>query len=110
MKRIRKGRDPMMKNYVKVYTNFWSDPIVAEEMNLDERLVYLYLLMNQQRFKSKDGIYRISIKRIAYELDFSIELVNDLIDRLAEQFKLINYNHKTKELMISNHGKAYVQV
>ncbi|WP_156932049.1 hypothetical protein AB3Z07_24715 [Metabacillus halosaccharovorans] len=99
-----------MKKFLKVNTCMWKDPIISEEMSKEERMFYVYLLMNQGRFTNEDGTYQISKKQIAVELEYSLELVDGLMKRFVEQLKLIKYNQETGELIIGDTGKAFVRV
>ena len=51
------------------------------------------------------GIYRIVKKQMAFDLGYSIESVNSLMDRFINSYKLITYNSDTRELCIRNYGK-----
>lgn len=97
-----------MGKYLEVSTDFWHDPIVLEEMSGEEKLFYLYLLMNQHT--TPEGIYHITRKQIAFELDFSIELVQELLERFIEDYELISYDSETRELIInSSRTRSYVE-
>jgi DnaD/phage-associated family protein len=89
--------------YRLVYGDFWSDPKVMEEMEPQDRYFYLYLLTNPQT--TTCGIYRITKKQMAFELGYSIEEVNDLMDKFENNYKLVRYVTDTRELAIKNWGK-----
>lgn len=89
--------------YRLVYTDFWSDPKVIEEMTPEDKYFYLYLLTNDNT--NMIGIYRIVKKQMAFDLGYSIESVNSLMDRFINSYKLITYNSDTRELCIRNYGK-----
>ena len=92
-----------MMKYRLVYTDFWNDPMVTEEMTPEERYFFLYLLTNPNT--THCGIYAITKKQIAFELGYSIEKVNILMDKFENRYKLIAYNAETRELAIKNWGK-----
>lgn len=86
-----------------VYTEFWNDPKVMEDMTPEDKYFYLYLLTNP--CTNMIGIYRIVKKQMAFDLGYSIESVNSLMDRFINSHKLILYNENTKEICIKNYGK-----
>lgn len=89
--------------YRLVYTDFWTDPRVLEEMTPEDRLFYLYLLTNPKT--TNCGIYKITKKQMSLELGYSQEAVNSLMERFINYHKLIRYNPETRELAIKNWGK-----
>jgi DnaD/phage-associated family protein len=93
----------MMAKYRMVRTDFWTNPIVMEEMSPEDRYFYIYLQTNAQTTQS--GIYRITKKQMAFELGYSIESVHSLMERFILHYKLIRYNPETRELAIKNWGK-----
>ncbi|MCA0980211.1 DnaD domain-containing protein [Exiguobacterium aestuarii] len=89
--------------YRPVQTEFWTDPKVVEEFTPEDRLFYLYLLTNPST--TQIGIYQITKKTMAFELGYSIESINALMDRFIRHHKLIDYNPETREVVILNWGK-----
>lgn len=92
-----------MAQYRHVYTCFWEDPKIVEHFTPEDKLFFIYLLTNPHT--SQIGIYKITKKLIAFELGYSIESVNSLMDRFQEHHKIIKYNTETRELAIKNWGK-----
>ena len=86
-----------------VYTSFWDDPKVIEEMTPEDKYFYLYLLTNTNT--NMIGIYEITKKQMAFQLGYSIEAVNSLIDRFAKHYKLIEYDAEKREIFIKNYAK-----
>ncbi|MBU7594896.1 DnaD domain protein [Metabacillus halosaccharovorans] len=86
-----------------VRTNFWKNPVIAEEMNPEDKLFYLYLLTNP--YTTQTGIYRITKREIAFDLGYSPEVIESLMKRFIEEFKLIRYNAETRELAIKYWGE-----
>lgn len=86
-----------------VYTEFWSDPKVMEDMTPEDKYFYLYLLTNP--CTNMIGVYKIVKKQMAFDLGYSIETINSLMDRFINSHKLIRYNEETKEICIKNYGK-----
>ncbi|MBM4763141.1 DnaD domain protein [Bacillus sp. B15-48] len=86
-----------------VRTEFWKNPVVMEEMSPEDKYFYLYLLTNPQT--TQIGIYKITKKQMAFDLGYSIESVQALMERFTLHHKLIRYNPETRELAIKNWGK-----
>jgi len=85
-----------------VYTEFWEDPKVMEEMTPEDKYFYLYLLTNPNT--NMIGVYRITKKQMAFDLGYSSESINSILDRFINFHKLIIYNDKTREICIKNYG------
>lgn len=81
-----------------VRTEFWRDAKVLEEMTPEDKLFFLYILTNGNT--TQIGIYKIPKKQIAFELGYSVESINTLIDRFENHYKIIRYNPETRELAI----------
>lgn len=96
-----------MTNYRTVRVNFWNNPIVLDEMTPEDKYFYIYLLTNPHT--TRIGIYRIVKKQMAFDLGYSIESVQTLIERFINYHKLIRYNPETKELAIKNWGRENLQ-
>ena len=92
-----------MAIYRPVHVTFWQDPKVIEEMTPEDKLFYLYLITNPKT--TQIGIYQITKKQISFELGYSIESINALMDRFINHHKNIKYNKETRELAILNWGK-----
>uniref|UniRef100_UPI00398A9E05 hypothetical protein n=1 Tax=Heyndrickxia sporothermodurans TaxID=46224 RepID=UPI00398A9E05 len=84
-----------MAKYRMVRTEFWKNPIVLEEMTPEDKYFYLYLLTNPHT--TQIGIYRITKKEMAFDLGYSIESVDSLMERFEEHHQLIRYNPETRE-------------
>ena len=86
-----------------VHTAFWNDPTVSEEMTPEDKYFFLYLLTNEHT--TQIGIYGISKKQMAFDMGYSIESINALMQRFIDHHKLIRYNAETREIAIKNWGK-----
>jgi hypothetical protein len=88
-----------------ICTDFWSNPFLlgAANMTMEDKYFYIYLLTNPHT--NEIGIYPISKKSIAFELNYSIEHVHLLMERFIEHHKLIRYNPEKRELAIKDWGK-----
>ena len=92
-----------MAKYRMVRTEFWTNAIVSEEMTPEDKYFYLYLLTNPHT--TQIGIYKITKKQMAFDMGYSIESVQSLMERFIQHHKLIRYNPETRELAIKNWGK-----
>ncbi|WP_042273408.1 hypothetical protein, partial [[Clostridium] dakarense] len=92
-----------MAIFRKVHTEFWRDPKVLEELTPEGKLLFLYTLTNPNT--TQIGIYKITKKQMAFELGFSTESINALMDIFENKYKLIKYNTETRELAIKHWGK-----
>lgn len=91
-----------MAKFRIVRNEFWKNPIVLEEMTPEDKLFYLYILTNPNT--TQIGIYKITIGQMAFELGFSKEVVNSLLERFTHHHKVIRYNPVTRELAIRSWG------
>src|SRR5690625_2734379 len=92
-----------MAKFRMVHTEFWNDPTVIEEMTPEDKYFFLYLLTNPNT--KQIGIYQITKKQMAFDMGYSMETINSLLDRFVNHHKLIRYNDETRELAIKNWGK-----
>lgn len=92
-----------MAKFRQVHTTFWQDPKVLEEMTPEDKYFYLYLMTNPNT--TQIGVYQITRKQMAFDLGYSGESVNSLLERFINHHKLIKYNEKTRELALLNWGK-----
>ncbi len=92
-----------MAKFRQVFTSFWNAPRVLEEMTPEDKLFKLYLITNSS--STQIGVYQKTKKEMAFELGYSIESVNSLIQRFEHVHKTIRYNPDTRELAIKNWGK-----
>jgi DnaD/phage-associated family protein len=92
-----------MAKYRMVRTDFWSDPNILEEMTPEDKYFYIYLLTNQHT--TQIGIYKITKKQMAFDLGYSLESVQELMDRFINHHGVIRYNPETRELAIKTWGK-----
>lgn len=92
-----------MAKFRHVQISFWQDPKVLEEMTPEDKYFYIYLLTNPNT--TQIGVYQVTKKQMMFEIGYSIESVNSLIERFQNMHKLIKYNPNTREIAILNWGK-----
>ncbi|MEH6891887.1 DnaD domain protein [Bacillus sp. JJ864] len=87
-----------MAVYRNIQITFWQDSFVLD-LTPEEKYFYLYLMTNNKT--SQSGIYEIPLRVIEMDTGYNRETVEKLLERFAEYGK-INYNKRTKEIMILN--------
>ena len=92
-----------MSTFRKIYTKFWKDGKVIEELTPEDKFFFVYLLTNPAT--TQIGIYQITKKQMSFELGYSIETINSLMDRFENHHKLIKYNPSTREIAIKHWGR-----
>ncbi|MEH7125438.1 DnaD domain protein [Bacillus sp. JJ1773] len=92
-----------MARYRVVYTQFWDDPKVVEEMTPEDKYVFLYLLTNKNT--KQIGIYTITKRQMAFDTGYSQEAIQSILERLINKHKLLKYNQETREIAVKNWGK-----
>ncbi len=80
-------------------TSFWTDGKV-DEFTPEDKYFMCYLLTNP--FTTQLGIYEISIKQAAFQLGYSEDTVNALIDRFENKYGIIIFSKSTKEIAVKN--------
>ncbi|MCM3409594.1 DnaD domain-containing protein [Metabacillus litoralis] len=92
-----------MAKFRMILTGFWRSSFNLEKMSSEDKLFYVYLLTNDKT--TQIGIYEITKKEMALELDYTLEEVEVLLERFTTRHKLIRYNPETCEIAIKNWGK-----
>lgn len=81
-----------------VATDFWISPKVTNEYTLEDKLVYVYLATNEHT--QQLGVYKISKRMAAAELNMDLDKVECAFDRLENKFDVIKYSPETNEVAI----------
>ena len=82
-----------------VDTAFWTDSKV-DDFSPEDKYFMLYLLTNP--FTRQLGIYEISVKQAAFQMGYSIDAFNVLLDRFENKYHIILYSKETGEIAIKN--------
>ena len=82
-----------------VDTSFWTDGKV-DEFSPEDKYFLLYLLTNP--FCKQLGIYEISVKQAAFQMGYSVDVFNVLLDRFENKYKMIVFSKETSEIAIKN--------
>ena len=78
---------------------FWTDGKV-DDFSPEDKYFMLYLLTNP--FSKQLGIYEISIKQAAFQMGYSIDAFNVLLDRFENKYGVIVFSKETNEIAILN--------
>ena len=84
-----------------VDTKFWEDEKVINDYSPEDKYFFLYLLTNPRT--TMLGVYRLVPKQAAFELGYSVDAVNVLLERFETKYKNIRYNRQTCEVAIRNY-------
>ena len=84
-----------------VNTSFWDDRKVMDNFSPEDKYFMLYLLTNPNT--TQLGIYEVSISKMAYELGYSKDAVNVLLDRFENKYGMIKVSKETGEIAIMNY-------
>ena len=82
-----------------VDVSFWTDGKV-DDFSPEDKYFMLYLLTNP--FSKQLGIYEISIKQAAFQMGYSTDAFNVLLDRFEKKYNIIRYSKETNEIAILN--------
>lgn len=82
-----------------VDVSFWTDNKV-DEFSPEDKYFMLYLLTSP--FTTQLGIYEISIKQAAFQMGYSVDAFNVLLDRFETKYRMIVYSKETGEIAIKN--------
>ena len=77
-----------MAIYRTLYTKFWEDDKVLDEMSMEEKLLYIYLLTNPR--VKQCGCYAISFHQIFLQTNISKENAKKIIERFEKELNLRN--------------------
>lgn len=86
-----------------VDTSFWTDDKVMMDFSPEDRLFMLYLLTNPHT--TQLGVYKILPKQMAFELGYSSDTINVLLDRFETKYNMIRYSKATSEIAVRNYLK-----
>ncbi len=87
-----------MAVYRQIHISFWQDPFILN-LTPEEKYFYIYLMTNSKT--SQCGVYQISKKIMELETGYNRETIDKLLTRFIE-YKKIEYNEKTSEILIIN--------
>jgi hypothetical protein len=89
-----------MAIFRKVHTSFWEDSKIIDDMDIQERFLWLYLLTNPAT--NQIGCYEITYRKIIFETGLDKSTIEKLLLKFENNFKIIEYNIDNKEIFIRN--------
>lgn len=92
-----------MAIYRTIHTSFWQDTKVLDDMDIEERYFWLYILTNPH--SNQVGCFEISKRQMCNETGFDSSKISSLLEKFENELDLIIYSNKTKELFIRNWNK-----
>ncbi len=92
-----------MAIFRNVHVTFWTDTKVVDDFTPEDKYFYVYLLTNPHT--NLCGCYEVSMKQMSDELGYNKETIEKMIDRFHKIHSVIDYNPKTKEMLIYNWSK-----
>lgn len=93
-----------MATYRPIAPNMWRDKIF-KNLDTSEKLFWVYLLTNP--FTKQCGIYNTTVYEISLYSGLSVNVVELLLERFQNQYKLIKYDLQTEEICILNWFKHH---
>ena len=92
-----------MAIYRHIYCSVWRDPKVLELMDSHDRLYWIYILSNTN--VTQIGVYTLTKSQMCFELGFSMDTLNNIMDKFINKYDLIVYNESTYEICIKRWGR-----
>ena len=89
-----------MAIFRNIHISFWEDSKVQDDMNINEKYFFLYLLTNPHT--SQIGCYEITIRQMQYETGLDKSEIEEYLERFEKELGIIEYSKTTKELLIKN--------
>lgn len=80
---------------------FWDDDMVSEEFTPEDKYFYLTLLTS--KYTNQLGIFHFPVKKVAFDMGYSVEAVKSLIDRFENKYHRILWSPETSEIAIKNY-------
>lgn len=80
---------------------FWDDDMVSENFTPEDKYFFLTLLTS--KYTNQLGIFHLPVKKIAFDMGYSVESVRNLIDRFANKYHRIFWSQETSEVAIKNY-------
>ena len=84
-----------------VNTAFWEDDLILNDFSAEDKYFMLFLLTN--RYTTQLCIYHFPIKKVAFDMGYSIESVMSLLDRFENEYHIIRFSKATNEVAIKNY-------
>ena len=83
-----------------IESNMWNDSKFADDFTPEDK--YFWLMLLTTRYGNLAGCFEFSIKQMAKESGYNVETIEKLIGRFINEYKMIDYDFETKEIIILN--------
>lgn len=83
-----------------VNTELWSDSKFADDFSPEDK--YFWLMLLTTRYGNLSGCFEFSTKQMSKESGLKVEVIEKIIKRFINSYKMIDYNDDTKEILILN--------
>ena len=77
-----------MAIFRNIHISFWEDSKVQDDMNVNEKYFFLYLLTNPHT--SQIGCYEITIRQMQYETGLDKSEIEQYLERFEKELGIIN--------------------
>lgn len=92
-----------MAIYRNVQLSFWTDNKIEDEFTPEDKYFYLYLMTNPQT--NICGCYEYSYSQMEKHTGYNRDTITRLLDRFQNFHRVIQYDQKTKEILLYNWHK-----
>lgn len=89
-----------MAIFRNIHISFWEDAKVQDDMSINEKYFFLYLLTNPHT--NSIGCYEITIRQMQYETGLEKEEIEACLEKFEKELGIVEYSKMTKELLIKN--------
>lgn len=89
-----------MAIYRNIQLSFWTDNKIEDDFTPEDKYFYLYLMTNPQT--NICGCYEYSYSQMVRHTGYSKDTIIRLLDRFQSFHKVIQYDEKTKEILLLN--------
>lgn len=81
-------------------SNMWGDTKFTDDFTPEDK--YFWLLLLTTRYGNLSGCFEFSIKQMARDSGYKEEMISKLLNRFIKDYKMIDYDYETKEILILN--------
>lgn len=84
-------------------SEMWNDSKFADDFTPEDK--YFWLMLLTTRYGNLAGCFEFSVKQMSKDSGYTTEIIERLIERFTTVHKMIDYDHKTREILIFNWHK-----
>lgn len=86
-----------------INTKMWSDRKVTDKFSTEDKLMWLYLLTNDNI--NNLGCYKVSISKMGFDTGFTKNTIENILIRFMDYHDVIMYDIDTSEILIKNYNR-----